>query len=181
MARGHLKGFLTKRAVYQGEGTPTGRGWDVSPGAEAMRRMLSQPKEVQWRHPAPMEKGGGTHGEPMIVPMGERVCFKNLPGAGNRKPSKDSTIHGRIFIPLNSPSSSHWTLNRSYAAATGREAGKQEGRHTTHSQRQVAHPQQAVAGGGRERGPTFERRMKCVFVCYTIVANFSVKTSIELE
>lgn len=74
-----------------------------------------------------------------------------------------------------------WTLNRSYAAATGREVGKPEGRHTTHSQRQMPRPEQAMAGGGRERGPTLERRMKCVFVCYTIVANFSVKTSIELE
>lgn len=34
LAKGQLKGFLSKQKD-QGEGTPTGRGWDVSPGTEA--------------------------------------------------------------------------------------------------------------------------------------------------
>lgn len=37
LARGNLKRFLPKKTTHQGEGSPTGRGWDVSPETEAMK------------------------------------------------------------------------------------------------------------------------------------------------
>lgn len=102
----------------------------------------------------------------MTVPMGERVCFQNLPGAGMGKPSKDSTIHGEVFITLNSPSSSRmdfkqvicsscWKGSRS---ARGEESQGQlilKGRWPIHSRLWLV-------GEGREAPPLREERSVCL-------------------
>lgn len=118
-------------------------------GAEAVGGILSQPKEVVVEAPS-RENHYRDH---------EIVCFKNLPVAGYRKPSKDSpTMYVLLSIlPLQTLSRGHARVTHSCYMGEG---GEQETRRQRHS-----HP---FLRGRWEEGEAQPQMSKLAFKTYPV-------------